>query len=730
MNPKYYYPIFRTVSAFLAAGAMLLPAVASAQVAEAEEVQFLTRGPVHEAFAESVSFEPESGMVISGRPPELIEELPPEQQPEGDNVTWIPGYWAWDEDKNDFIWISGIWRNLPPGRQWVPGYWSDIEDGKSEWTSGYWADATVTEVSYIETPPPSNVDVGPNIEAPSEDHSWIPGNWYWSDSRYLWRPGYWVPQRTNWTWVPSRYSWTRRGYVYVDGYWDYAVARRGVLFAPVYFNDHIYSRPNYYYTPSIVVALNVFSSHLFIRPRCGHYYFGDYYAPRYRDSGYYTSFSWYSGRRGYDPIYAYDRWDHRSDRDWEKRRSDDYHYFRDNEQARPPHTWAAMKSHREDRYADGRNRNYASSFSDFTKDSKDGHRFRKVDDERRKQFVSQRQDMRKFSEERSRTESRSKKTREESGKVPSREKLTRSPIIGREVEKFAENEAPPKRPETRGGKASIKERLEARDSVKNQARDASKRPSNPNERRTEGGENSSGNERAEKEKAESTRPSRGEDADKSERRKPSSIKDADRKQSERKSSEREVKPSDQQREGLSKPEDSPVPDRKEGSIPKREDRPSNTQRESRAKPETRVAPERKEESAPKREVRPNIPQRESRSKPEARVAPERKEETAPKREVRPSIPQRESRPKPETRPVPERREQVVPQREVRPSVPQREARPVPERREQAAPRREAQPAPQSRPTPRPESSRVPSRIDEGKRSTTEEELKREKGMKR
>jgi hypothetical protein len=92
--------------------------------ADAEEgVQVLTRGPVHEAFAETVSFDPEPGIVVPKAPPVAIEEVPPEQRLEGANVAWIPGYWAWDDERKDFLWVSGIWRDLPPGRQWVPGYW-------------------------------------------------------------------------------------------------------------------------------------------------------------------------------------------------------------------------------------------------------------------------------------------------------------------------------------------------------------------------------------------------------------------------------------------------------------------------------------------------------------------------------------------------------------------------------------------------------------------------------
>ena len=86
--------------------------------ANAEDgVQVLTRGPVHEAFAETVTFDPEPGVVTPKAPPAAIEEVPPEQRLEGANVAWIPGYWAWDDERGDFLWVSGIWRVLPPERQ-------------------------------------------------------------------------------------------------------------------------------------------------------------------------------------------------------------------------------------------------------------------------------------------------------------------------------------------------------------------------------------------------------------------------------------------------------------------------------------------------------------------------------------------------------------------------------------------------------------------------------------
>lgn len=307
-----------------------------------EGVEVLNRGPVHEAFADLVLFQPEPGIVVSKSPPELIEELPPDQRPEGDNITWIPGYFAWDEEREDFLWVSGIWRDLPPGCQWVPGYWTEVSDG-FQWISGYWADATLTEIQYLPEPP-ATVEVGPNIDAPSADHTWLPGTWVWYQNRYAWRPGYWAPMQQNWVWVPAHYVWTPRGYIFVDGYNDYALARRGVLFAPVYFDSGIYSRQGYSYSPRTVINLGQFTSYLFSRPSYGHYYIGDYYASSYNNAGYYPWFTFATSGYGYDPFYANQRWTNRQNVNWESQLQSNFQRLQENEDARPPRTFAAQSA--------------------------------------------------------------------------------------------------------------------------------------------------------------------------------------------------------------------------------------------------------------------------------------------------------------------------------------------------------------------------------------------------
>ena len=112
-----------------------------------EQPEVLTRGPVHEAFAEPVDLNTQPGVVAPTQPPANIVENPPSDKPVGDQYVWVPGYWAWDSERNDYIWVSGCWRAAPPGRYWVPGYWSKTGLGW-EWVPGFWAQ--VSNVQHSE----------------------------------------------------------------------------------------------------------------------------------------------------------------------------------------------------------------------------------------------------------------------------------------------------------------------------------------------------------------------------------------------------------------------------------------------------------------------------------------------------------------------------------------------------------------------------------------------------
>ena len=56
-----------------------------------QDVQVLTRGPVHEAFALPVVHDPKPGLTVPKQPPAPVEERPPDQKPAGQNVQWISG---------------------------------------------------------------------------------------------------------------------------------------------------------------------------------------------------------------------------------------------------------------------------------------------------------------------------------------------------------------------------------------------------------------------------------------------------------------------------------------------------------------------------------------------------------------------------------------------------------------------------------------------------------------
>ncbi len=405
---------------------------AAAQVADDEDVEILASGPIHEAFAEAVILDPEPGPLIAKNPPKLIEEIPPSQKPEGD-VQWIPGYWAWDDDRNDFIWVSGIWRVPPPDRQWIPGYWNRAPNGY-QWVSGYWASDRESETYYLPEPPES-VEVGPNSNAPSPNHTWIAGCWVWHNGRYAWRTGYWAPVHPDWVWVPGHYVWSPRGYIYVSGYWDFVVVHRGILFAPIFFPTHVNIGWVVPFSPSFVVHLSIFDSALFLRPSYHHYYFGDYYAHRHYKRGIYPWFSLHARRVAYNPIYAHQHWRHRNDHQWERQLEKEFSMRRGNENLRPAQRYDHHSKPQMDNRPTGHKRpTFVAPFSQATRASNSGPRFRPLSETERKNFVRREKEVVHYSTERQRRETVKRPAPEETKveeRMPRVEKMPQSPIKSR-----------------------------------------------------------------------------------------------------------------------------------------------------------------------------------------------------------------------------------------------------------------------------------------------------------
>ncbi len=307
-------------------------------VVEGADAVALTRGPLHEAFAEPHNLNAEPSKLVDEDPPANIDETPPDYRPEGNQIEWIPGYWAWEPADTRFIWISGLWRDIPPGKRWVPGYWEKA-DGGNRWISGFWTDQQTDEVVYLPQPPQS-VENGPSASSPGSDYFYVPGIWLYDGNSYNWRPGHWAPHHEHWVWVPATYMWTPRGCIFRPGFWDLEVFDRGVVFAPVYFSQPVYRQPNYHYSPRVVIDFDVnLFVHLFLRPDRNHYYYGDYYGAGGGDS-YYAWSDLHTRHHWYDPLYAY--YDSRSGRenvnfvDWVDRQ---HQYFVQNARYRPPTTF-------------------------------------------------------------------------------------------------------------------------------------------------------------------------------------------------------------------------------------------------------------------------------------------------------------------------------------------------------------------------------------------------------
>jgi hypothetical protein len=162
-------------------------------------VTVIEKAPIHEGFAQPGAQIRGKGMTAPKAPPLPVNEIPPEPKPEGASMKWIPGYWAWDAERTDFIWVCGCYRNTPSERTWEPGRWKET---KKEWTyfPGYWRPTDGKTLAANLPEPPAVKEEAPVAPKDNPNAMWVPGIWEYKDSKFEWQPGYWPASRERMIW--------------------------------------------------------------------------------------------------------------------------------------------------------------------------------------------------------------------------------------------------------------------------------------------------------------------------------------------------------------------------------------------------------------------------------------------------------------------------------------------------------------------------------------------------
>ncbi len=186
---------------------------------------------VHEAYFPSQRSAIPLEVILKDPPTPIQEIMPPQYE---SDLQWIPGYWMWSAGRNDFVWVSGVWRRPPPGQIWIPGDWKRFPQG---WVyqRGFWNNTGFFYLTYLPIPPPDAIQE-PLINPLHVDSFWNPGYWAYLPElgEYIWLSGQWERLDPRWILVPAHYEWREQGYIFVPAFWDWPLEGRGQAFSAPY----------------------------------------------------------------------------------------------------------------------------------------------------------------------------------------------------------------------------------------------------------------------------------------------------------------------------------------------------------------------------------------------------------------------------------------------------------------------------------------------------------------
>ena len=242
--------------------------------------------------------------------------MPPEEKPEGD-VVWIGGYWAWDDDRDDFLWVVRLLAHAAAtGKEWVAGYWR--EQARSVAVGARLLDRPSQEeqgpnVTYYPEPPPPPA-ARPARQA-ARGRPVLCSGLLDVGRQSLRLAGRLLEPRPSGlrlgcrpTTAGRRTAMSSSPATGTTPSPNAACCTRRWCVDAVVVGPRSSTRRTTRSRDTIVVDA------LFVRPGRCHYYFGDYYGPRYVGLGFHCGYHY--SRLHYDPIIVYNRWAYRDSPGW------------------------------------------------------------------------------------------------------------------------------------------------------------------------------------------------------------------------------------------------------------------------------------------------------------------------------------------------------------------------------------------------------------------------------
>ena len=270
------------------------------------ELELLTRGPLHEAFAQPVVFEPSQAPRAPEAVPAPLHEVLPAFKPQG-AVVWIAGYWAWNDVNDSWTWVTGTWRVPPAGKHWVSGYWTDSND-RRDWIA--------VGVGLLDSGSGQQVDLRASPaegKAPAARSSIGPGRVLAARVLDFRKRSVCLARRIGDA-HPARSIVGSVSVPLDSGRVRFCrqllglpvCSRRGWLFDPVGLTNSDSDTSKLSFGPSTLLNVDNVALELFARPKQSAYYFGDYFGASHVRHGIHA---WYRyAQTAYDPIYTYQSW--------------------------------------------------------------------------------------------------------------------------------------------------------------------------------------------------------------------------------------------------------------------------------------------------------------------------------------------------------------------------------------------------------------------------------------